>query len=62
SGWADVYRPKHPGKKIWDVVTEYLRDQKTVRIDVPYTPRLIGIANNPGYAPWPTPKKTLTST
>ncbi len=62
SGWADVYRPKHPGKKIWDVVTEYLRDQKTVRIDVPYTPQLTGVANNPGYAPWPAPKKTMTGT
>jgi sulfur-oxidizing protein SoxB len=62
SGWADVYRPKHPGKKIWDVVTEYLRDQKTVRVGVPYTPRLTGIANNPGYAPWPTPQKTMTGT
>ena len=62
SGWADVYRPKHPGKKIWDVVTEYLRDQKTVRIDVPYTPKLTGVANNPGYAPWPAPKKTMTGT
>ncbi len=62
SGWADVYRPKHPGKKIWDVVSEYLRDQKTVRAETAYTPRLLGVANNPGYAPWPAPKKVLTGT
>ena len=53
SGWADVYRPKHPGPKIWDVVTEYLRDQKTISVKEGYTPRLIGMENNPGYAPWP---------
>ncbi|MHB8255509.1 MAG: thiosulfohydrolase SoxB [Acidiferrobacter sp.] len=58
SGWADVYRPKHPHKAIWDVVGEYLRDKKTIHVEQPYTPGLLGVQNNPGYAPWPTPKKT----
>lgn len=53
SGWADVHRPHHPGPPIWDVVTEYLNTHKTVRIPVGYTPRLLGITGNPGYAPWP---------
>jgi len=62
SGWADVYRPHHPGKPIWDVVSEYLRDKKTVPTQTPYTPGLVGVQNNPGYAPWPGPKKTMTGT
>lgn len=60
SGWADVYRPKHPGKPIWDVVTDYLQDHKTVHTEVGYTPKLIGIEGNPGYAPWPTDTETKT--
>ncbi len=62
SGWADVYRPRHPGKKIWDVVTEYLRDKKTIHVETAYTPRLIGVETNPGYAPWPAPRKAETAT
>ena len=50
AGWASV-QPIEPGKPVWDVVAEYLRAQKTVRIDRPYTPRLKGVAGNPGYAP-----------
>ncbi len=57
SGWADVYRPKHPGKPIWDVVSEYLRDKKTIGVEQAYTPKLLGVQNNPGYMPWPAPKK-----
>ena len=49
AGWASV-QPIEPGKPVWDVVAEYLRAQKTVRIDRPYTPRLKGVAGNPGYA------------
>ena len=60
AGWADVYRPKHPGKPIWDIVSAYLRDKKTVHVEQPYTPALLGVQNNPGYAPWPTLKKTMT--
>ena len=49
AGWASV-QPIEPGKPVWDVVAEYLRARKTVRIDRPYTPRLKGVAGNPGYA------------
>ncbi|MBI5782415.1 MAG: thiosulfohydrolase SoxB [Gammaproteobacteria bacterium] len=49
AGWASV-QPIEPGKPVWDVVAEYLRIRKTVRIDRPYTPRLKGAAGNPGYA------------
>ncbi|HUW98676.1 MAG TPA: thiosulfohydrolase SoxB [Acidiferrobacter sp.] len=62
SGWANVYRSEHPGTPIWDVVSEYLRDKKTIHVEEPYTPRLLGVQNNPGYAPWSAPKKTMTGT
>ncbi len=51
AGWASV-QPQPAGKKqIWDIVAEYLRDQKTVKIDKPYVPKLVGAAGNPGFAP-----------
>ena len=49
AGWASV-QPIEPGKPVWDVVAEYLRAKKTIRIEHPYTPRLKGISGNPGYA------------
>ncbi len=49
AGWASV-QPIEPGKPIWDVVAEYLRTKKTVRITRPYTPKLKGVSGNPGYA------------
>ena len=51
AGWASV-QPQPAGKKqIWDVVAEYLRDQKTVKVGKPYVPKLKGAAGNPGFAP-----------
>lgn len=47
AGWASV-QPIDPGKPIWDIVAEYLRDKKVIRIAHPYTPRLKGAVNNPG--------------
>ena len=49
AGWASV-QPIEPGKPVWDVVADYLRAAKTVRIGRPYIPRLKGAAGNPGYA------------
>lgn len=49
AGWASV-QPIEPGKPVWDVVAEYLRAKKTIRIDRPYTPQLKGASGNPGYA------------
>jgi sulfur-oxidizing protein SoxB len=49
AGWASV-QPIEPGKPVWDVVADYLRAAKTVRVGQPYTPRLKGASGNPGYA------------
>ena len=49
AGWASV-QPIEPGKPVWDIVADYLRAAKTVRIGQPYIPRLKGASGNPGYA------------
>ena len=49
AGWATV-GAQSPGAPVWDVVADYLRDKKTVRIDQPDTPRLKNVAGNPGIA------------
>jgi len=49
AGWATV-ASKAPGPPVWEVVAEYLRDKKVVRIDKLETPRLINVAGNPGIA------------
>ncbi len=49
AGWASV-QPTETGVPIWDVVAEYLRHQRTVKIDRPYLPGLIGTQANPGLA------------
>jgi sulfur-oxidizing protein SoxB len=46
AGWASV-NPQS-GKPVTDVVADYLRQQKTVKIDRLNTVTLKGIANNPG--------------
>jgi sulfur-oxidizing protein SoxB len=48
AGWASV-QPIEPGKPVWDLVADYLRAAKTVRISKPYIPRLKGASGNPGY-------------
>jgi len=35
------------------VVAEYLRDQKTVKIEKLNTPKLVGVDGNPGIAAYP---------
>ena len=49
SGWATV-GSKSPGRPIWDVVADYLKEQGTVKIKKLNTPRLIGVKGNPGIA------------
>lgn len=49
SGWATV-GSQSPGRPVWDVVADYLRDQKTVKIKKLNTPKLIGVDGNPGIA------------
>lgn len=49
SSWAPVAEGAS-GEPIWDVVTKYLRNKKTIRPPVLNRPRLIGVKDNPGLA------------
>ena len=49
AGWATV-GSKSPGPPVWDMVAEYLRDQKTIKVENVDTPRLINVAGNKGIA------------
>ncbi len=49
AGWASV-NPQPPGKPVWDVVADYLRDVKVVRNIEPNVPVVKGIADNPGFS------------
>lgn len=50
AGWASVQKIP-TGRPIWDVIAEYLRHQKTVRVPKAYVPTLKGIHGNAGYEP-----------
>ncbi len=47
AGWATV-GAKSPGPPVWDVVAEYLRAKKTIRVDTLNTPKLRNVSGNPG--------------
>lgn len=47
AGWATV-NSKAPGPPIWDVVAEYLRAEKTVKVKKLNAPKLEGVKDNPG--------------
>jgi len=47
SGWASV-NDIPDGKPIWDVVSDYLKDKKTVKIKKMNLPKLVGVKGNPG--------------
>jgi len=47
AGWATV-GSKAPGKPIWEVVANYLRNKKTIRINSINSPNLKNVFNNPG--------------
>lgn len=49
AGWATVGE-QAPGKPIWEVVAEYLRDEKVAKIDKLNTPKIVGMEGNPGIA------------
>jgi len=49
AGWATV-GSKSPGRPIWDVVADYLRDVKTAKVEKLNTPKLKNVAGNPGIA------------
>ncbi|GAB4288209.1 MAG: thiosulfohydrolase SoxB [Thiohalomonadaceae bacterium] len=52
AGWATV-GAQSPGRPIWEVVADYLRDQKVAKVKKFNTPRLKGVAGNPGIADYP---------
>ena len=47
AGWATV-GSQAPGRPIWEVVADYLRVQKTVKIEKLNTPVIKNVAGNPG--------------
>ncbi len=47
SGWATV-GSQSPGEPVWEVVADYLRDQKVAKITKLNTPKIIGAEGNPG--------------
>jgi len=51
AGWAPVAEEARSNGEppIWDVVETYLKAKKTIATKVPYTPKLIGMNNNPGF-------------
>lgn len=52
SGWATV-GAQSEGRPIWDVVADYLRDQKNITPGPLNTPVLKGVENNAGIADYP---------
>ena len=52
AGWATV-GAKSPGKPVWEVVADYLRDRRSARIDKLNTPRLKNVKGNPGISEYP---------
>jgi sulfur-oxidizing protein SoxB len=50
AGWASIEQNPVGDKPIWDVVAEYLRHKKTVKISAPNTPKIKGLGRNPGLA------------
>ena len=52
AGWATV-GSQSPGRPVWEVVADYLRLQETVKIQMLNTPKLKGVAGNPGIADYP---------
>ncbi len=50
AGWASVQPQPNGKQQIWDVMSEYLRSKKTIRVGAPYIPKLKGAAGNPGLA------------
>jgi sulfur-oxidizing protein SoxB len=49
AGWATV-NSQAPGRPVWDLVADYLRTNKQVKIKKLNTPKLIGMDKNPGLA------------
>ncbi|MFA7632803.1 MAG: thiosulfohydrolase SoxB [Thiohalomonadaceae bacterium] len=52
AGWATV-GAQSSGRPIWEIVADYLRDQKVVKVKKFNTPKLKGVGGNPGIADYP---------
>ena len=51
AGWAPVAEAsKNAGPPVWDVVEGYLKAKKVIKPVKPNTPKLVGVAGNPGLA------------
>lgn len=49
AGWASIHKQPEDAKPIWDVVAEYMRDQKTISIKELNEPVVKNLGPNPGY-------------
>ena len=49
AGWASIQQQPEGKPQIWDTVSDYLRNKKTIRISEPNVPKIVGLGNNPGY-------------
>ena len=50
AGWAPVAEGAH-GEPVWDVITRYLKDRKTIAAPKLNLPKLVGVEGNLGLAP-----------
>lgn len=51
AGWAPVAEAsKNAGPPVWEVVESYLKARKVIKPVKPNTPKLVGVAGNPGLA------------
>ncbi len=49
AGWAPVAEAsKNAGPPVWDVVESYLKSKEVIKPVKPNTPKLVGVASNPG--------------
>ena len=49
AGWASIRKQPEDMPQIWDTVSDYLRNKKTIRISEPNVPKIVGLGRNPGY-------------
>ena len=52
AGWAPVSEETRNSSEppIWEVMETYLADRKVISSKTPYTPKLVGVKSNPGFA------------
>jgi len=49
AGWASIQKQPEGMPQIWDTVSDYLRNKKTINIKEPNVPKIVGLKQNPGY-------------